>query len=343
MNFPAHHPLSEPQRQALRWLSRLRDTACSNQERQAFEDWLAMAPEHAEAYAQAQQFWQQLGGLTDVAGARLRDAHAYVQKAQAARRRRNTTLLALALAVGLCALQPELALKLTAERYQTAKGEQTAIDLADGSRIELNTDSDLRVARLFGARKVWLERGEAWFDVEHDTEHPFEVIVGNGRIRDIGTRFNVLNDEGNTTIEVEEGIVALSHDGSPEQWVKAGQQSGFDAEGRLRPIHAGDSNATGSWRQGLLIFKRQTLPEVLRQLARYHQVEFEVPDAKLQTLKVSGRFSTSDLDECLHTLANGLGVKVTRLTPTRIALGASGKAACRSSKLALDGSRSQPK
>ncbi|MEC4748522.1 FecR domain-containing protein [Methylomicrobium sp. Wu6] len=322
MNSPTHNALSEPQRQALRWLSRLRDNACSDQDRHAFEDWLATAPEHAEAYVQAQQFWQQLGGLTDAAGARLKDARGYAQKAQAARRRRNTTLLALALAVSLCVLQPQLALKLTAERYQTAKGEQTAIDLADGSRIELNTDSDLRVARLFGARTVWLERGEAWFDVEHDAAHPFEVVVGNGRIRDVGTRFNVINDLGSTAVEVTEGEVALCPDAGPEQSVKAGQQSGFDAEGRLRPVTAGDANAAGSWRQGLLIFRRQTLPEVLRQLARYHRVEFELPDAKLHTLEVSGRFSTSDLDESLHTLANGLGVKVTRLSPTRIVLGA---------------------
>jgi transmembrane sensor len=321
MNFPAHNPLSEPQRQALRWLSRLRDNACSDQDRHAFEDWLAMAPEHAEAYVQAQQFWQQLGGLTDVAGTRLKDARGYAQKAQAARRQRNTVLLAAAIAVGLCILRPEFLLKLTAERHLTAKGEQTSIDLADGSRIELNTDSDLRVARLFGARTVWLERGEAWFDVEHDAEHPFEVVVGNGRIRDVGTRFNVIKDMDNTTVEVTEGIVALSHDGSPEQWVKAGQQSGFDAEGRLRPIHAGDSNAAGSWRQGLLIFKRQTLSEVLRQLARYHQVEFELPDIKLQSLRVSGRFSTDDLDESLNTLANGLGVKVSRLSSTHVVIG----------------------
>jgi transmembrane sensor len=323
MNFSAHNPLSEAQRQALRWLSRLRDTACSNQERQAFEDWLAMAPEHAEAYAQAQQFWQQLGGLTDVAGTRLRDARGYAQKAQAARRRRNTTLLALALAVGLCALQPELALKLTAERYQTAKGEQTAIDLADGSRIELNTDSDLRVARLFGSRTVWLERGEAWFDVKHDAERPFEVVVGNGRIRDVGTRFNVINDLGSTAVEVTEGEVALCPDGGPEQSVKAGQQSGFDAEGRLQAVVAGDANAAGSWRQGLLIFKRQTLPEVLRQLTRYHEIEFELADTQLQNLSVSGRFSTDDLNESLNTLANGLGVKITRLSPTRVSIEAS--------------------
>lgn len=322
MNSPTRHALSEPQRQALRWLSRLQDNDGNAHDRQQFEDWLSAAPEHAEAYVQAQQFWQQLGGLPNIAGSRLKDAHGYVQKNQAARRRRNTVVLAAALAVGLCALRPEFFLRLTAERYQTAKGEQTAIDLADGSRIELNTDSDLRVARLFGSRTVWLEHGEAWFDVKHDAARPFEVVAGNGRIRDVGTRFNVINDEGNTTVEVTEGIVALSHDGSPEQRVKAGQQSGFDAEGRLRPIVAGDANAVGSWRQGLLIFKRQTLPEVLRQLARYHRVEFELPDAKLQTLRVSGRFSTSDLDESLSTLANGLGVKVTRLSPTHISIGA---------------------
>jgi transmembrane sensor len=323
MNPPTLNALSEPQRQALRWLSRLRDNACSDQDRHAFEDWLATAPEHAEAYVQAQQFWQQLGGLTDVAGPRLKNARGYAQNAKAARRRRNTVLLAAAIAVGLCALRSEFLLKLTAERYLTAKGEQTAIDMADGSRIELNTDSDLRVARLFGARTVWLERGEAWFNVEHDAAHPFEVVVGNGRIRDIGTRFNVITDRGGATVEVTEGEVALNPSGGAEQTIKAGQQSGFDAEGRLQAVVAGDANAAGSWRQGLLIFKRQTLPEVLRQLTRYHEIEFELADTQLQNLSVSGRFSTDDLNESLNTLANGLGVKITRLSPTRVSIEAS--------------------
>lgn len=319
MNFPAHKPLSEPQRQALRWLSRLQDDACSDRDRQAFEDWLAAAPEHAEAYVQTQQFWQQIGGLTEIAGNRMKDARGHAQKTRAARRH-NTALLFAAIAVGLCALHPEFILKLTAERYQTAKGEHTAIDLAGGSRIELNTDSDLRVARLFGSRTVWLERGEAWFDVEHDAEHPFEVVVGNGRIRDVGTRFNVIKDLDNTTVAVAEGEVALSPAGAPEQPVKAGEQGGFDAEGRPQPVVAGDADAAGSWRQGLLIFKRQPLQEVLRQLTRYHRVEFELTGVKLQSLSVSGRFSTANLNESLNTLANGLGVTITRLSPTRIVI-----------------------
>jgi transmembrane sensor len=111
--------------------------------------------------------------------------------------------------------------------------------------------------------------------------------------------------------------VALSIPGQPELSLVAGLQSGFNANGSLQTPGRNEADV-GAWREGILIFKRQPLPEVLRQLARYHRVEFELPDARLQALTVSGRFSTSDLDESLNTLSNGLGVQVVRQGEGRI-------------------------
>jgi transmembrane sensor len=309
-------PLTEPQRQALQWLARLRDSESGDQEQQAFQDWLNGASEHAEAYRQVQQFWEQLGGLPDLAGNRLNAARGFVGQSQTARRRRNIILIVAAVAVGLGIHFPEPLQKLAAVRYQTALGERRTIELADGSRVELNTASTLRVAR-FGVRTVWLEQGEAWFDVKHDAAQPFEVRVGVGRIRDIGTRFNVVVERERTTVAVAEGEVALSIPGQPELSLVAGLQSGFNANGSLQTPGRNEAGI-GAWREGMLIFKRQPLPEVLRQLARYHRVEFELPDAKLQTLTVSGRFSTTDLNESLSTLSNGLGVQIVRQGEGRI-------------------------
>lgn len=312
--------LSDPQRQALQWLARLRDSACSDREKQDFSDWLALAPEHATAYSEAQQFWEQISGLPDMAGNRLTAARSYIRNAQTARRRRSSTLVIGAIVVGFMLSKPEYFLKLTAEHYQTAKGEHLSIQLADGSSVELNTDSDMRVAGLFGSRKVWLEHGEAWFNIRHNPEQAFEVLAGKGRIRDIGTQFNVMTDNTRTMVAVEEGEVAISLPDREPVSVSAGRQSSFGENGLIDSVTTGDLKAVSAWRNGMLIFKQQNLPEVLRQLSRYHRVDFELLDAKLHDITVSGRFSTTDLNESLNTLTNGLGVKVTRLTPERISI-----------------------
>ncbi|OAI11470.1 iron dicitrate transport regulator FecR [Methylomonas koyamae] len=308
--------LTEPQRQALDWLSRLRDSDAGPDEQQQFQEWLSAAAEHAAAYEQILQFWQQLGGLPELASNQLNTARGFVRQNQLARRRRNLALAVVALAIGLAVKYPEQLQKSVAVRYQTAIGERQSVELADGSRIELNTASSMRVDR-FGARTVWLEQGEAWFNVKHDADRPFEVRVGAGRIRDVGTQFNVSIGNGHTSVAVVEGEVALSVPGRQELALTAGLQAGFAGDGSLQPPRANDAGA-GAWRDGILVFKQQPLPEVLRQLARYHPVEFDLPDAKLQTLTVSGRFSTTDLNESLNTLQNGLGVRAIKTAGSKI-------------------------
>lgn len=310
--------LTEPQRQALQWLSRLRDSDVGEQERLQFQDWLNDAPEHTEAYHQVQQFWQQLGGLPDLAGSRLDAARGFVRRSQLTRRRRDLTLLIAAIAISLCVQYPEPWQRLAAVRYQTAVGERQTVELADGSRIDLNTASVLCVER-FGSRTVWLEQGEAWFDVKHNAEQPFEVRVGAGRIRDVGTQFNVLIDREQITVAVNEGEVALKLPGKPDLALTAGLQAGFAADGSARTSRSASLGAN-AWRDGMLIFKHQTLQEVLRQLARYHTVEFELPDTKLQGLTVSGRFSTTDLNESLSTLQNGLGIQVAQAAGGKVVI-----------------------
>lgn len=314
--------LTESQRQALQWLSRLRDDADESEHRQ-FQDWLDGSPEHAEAYQQVQQFWQQLSDLPEVAGKQLDAARGFVRQSQLARRRRNIALIVAGFAVALAVRYPEPLQKLAAARYQTEIGQRRTVELADGSRIELNTATLLRIDR-FGARTVWLEQGEAWFAVNHDVEHPFEVRVGAGRIRDVGTQFNVAIDRESTTVAVAEGEVALSLPGKPELALTAGLQAGFTADGNLQASTTAETGS-GAWRDGMLIFKRQPLPDVLRQLSRYHAVEFKVPDPDLQALTVSGRFSTSDLNESLNTLQNGLAVRIARVGDSTMVISAKGR------------------
>ena len=75
--------------------------------------------------------------------------------------------------------------------FATTLGSHRIIKLADGSRIELNTDTVARVDVTATRRLVSLEKGEAYFEIVHDPVHPLVVLAGKQRITDLGTKFSV--------------------------------------------------------------------------------------------------------------------------------------------------------
>src|SRR6185437_10529239 len=88
--------------------------------------------------------------------------------------------------------------------YATAIGGQKTLALADGTRIELNTDTQVRLLN-GDHRKVWLDKGEAYFQVHHDAAHPFEVMSGNLKVTDLGTAFFVKRHAADTEVALVEG------------------------------------------------------------------------------------------------------------------------------------------
>lgn len=307
--------LSKAQKQAIRWQSRLSEKKCSDKVKQDFDHWLASSPENVDAFNMIQYFWDQFGHLQALGEPELNEARRFAKTSQTNRRLRNGALALLLAAFGLTAAQPDLALKLTSRHYQTAKGDTVSIALSDGSTIKLNTDSDIRVADILGWRKAWLANGEAWFMIHHDADKPFEVFAGQAHIVDIGTQFNVFTNANKTTVTVQEGEVALSsHHGQPLT-LTANQQSSVDELGLVAEKTEINSETIGSWRSGVLIFQNQRLNEVLQQLSRYHQAEFTVLDAHVQNRVVSGRFSTTKLDETLHTLSQAMNLNIKQQQP----------------------------
>ncbi|WKJ90522.1 FecR family protein [Methylomonas montana] len=322
MNTPPPSSLSSIQQQALDWQTRLNSGDCSVAERGQFAAWLAENPAHLAAYREVERFWGQLAGLGNIAENHLVAARRYAAGRRLSQhRRRFWPALAMAAGLaGLLILNSPIGWWLRADYYQTAKGERKTVLLSDGSQIELNTDTELRVAYRDGERTVWLARGEAWFSVVHNASRPFEVVAGAGRVCDIGTQFNVYRQDDKVTVAVQEGEVGLRAGAMPSLNLSAGQQAGYDNAGRLDALVNGDLNAIAAWRSGVLVFKKQSLPEVLKQLGRYHRVRFELADADLQTLTVSGRFPANDLEQTLDTMASALSVKIIRGGDERITI-----------------------
>jgi len=206
---------------------------------------------------------------------------------------------------------------LSTDTYRTAKGESAGIQLSDGSRIDLNTDTELSVQYSWTARSVKLERGEALFSVVHNPEKPFEVIAAGGRIQDIGTRFNIYRQADRVSVTVLEGEVSVAaKQNAATQNLIPGQQISYDSTGQTSAIAYADMTVATAWQKGQLVFKGRPLNKVLEQLGRYHDASLQVPDARLQSLKVSGVFPTNNLSLALNTIAGALPIKVSQTAAT---------------------------
>lgn len=294
-----------PQQQAGEWVFRQHSDAWTGADQRALEAWLAESEDHAREYARALRLWRELDGFKTLSfPAREAVRHRY----RPTRRRRYLPQAAAALIAAVLVLAVGVNFP-TETTYQTGKGGHQSITLADGSRLDINTDTELRVSLSKTSRLVTLVRGEVFFNVAHHEHQPFEVVAQNGHIRDIGTRFDVYATAGRVEVSVEEGRVEVSTAKQPGIRLAAGQQLSYADTGEIAGIKQADAEAASAWREGRLVFNLTPLAEVAAQLSRYHPVEFVFADAKLKNLKVTGRFDIGNLPLLLETLQAALPVK----------------------------------
>lgn len=281
--------------EAATWFLRLRDPDCSADERCAFENWLAASGEHRREYEHIAALWGNLDRLDD-----------YKRTPQRKRRRAAAVALSLLLAAGLGYLSLG-----TEQTYTTALGEHRCIELADGSVVDLNTGSEMRARISFWSRRIELARGEAMFDVAHETRRAFEVRAAGTVLRDIGTRFDVRLDRNAAIVEVLEGVVEVRPPSgkAPAALLIAGQRAVSDANG-ITGFAQVDAEATGAWVSGRWLFRNTPLDEVVRELNRYHPRQTELADPALGKLRIDGAFNTADRAGLLKALETLLPLRV---------------------------------
>lgn len=169
----------------------------------------------------------------------------------------------------------------------TPRAGQFELELSDGSHVWLNNASSLRYPTTFeeATRTVELT-GEAYFSVAKKTGHPFQVKVGDLTIRVLGTEFNVMaySDENAVRTTLVRGKVAADKK-DHRVILQPGEQLAVSAAGdwSIRPV---DTDEVIDWKNGLFHFDHADLPSVLRQLARWYDVEFvfqgAIPDKPVQ-------------------------------------------------------------
>lgn len=171
---------------------------------------------------------------------------------------------------------------------ETTAGESRTIALDDGSEIILNGDSRITLDRS-DPRMARLERGEARFTVEHDASDPFSVTVGDARLVDIGTVFNVVRSDAQLHVGVAEGAVRYES-ASRQVELAAGDTLAVDAKGAIS-IAKAPATAIGSWANGVLVYDAVPLRDVAKDLSRNLGVTMDLP-AKLSSRRFSGVIQT---------------------------------------------------
>lgn len=157
----------------------------------------------------------------------------------------------------------------------TPKGGQYQIVLSDGSQVWLNAASSIRFPASFTGeeRKVEL-KGEGYFEVARNAAKPFKVSVNNTVVEVLGTHFNInaYDDEGTMKTTLLEGSVKVS-EGLISKTIKPGQQAEATGDGRLIINKEVDLNSVVAWKNGRFIFTGNNIQFVMRQLARWYNVE----------------------------------------------------------------------
>ena len=302
--------------QAIDWLLRIRSENCTETERHAFNTWLEESASHRQAYETVQAQWEWMEPFKAM-NFPARDAALRYRGKSPRRLFIYSAAASLLLALGLTAFMPNGWLGIP-HTYVAEKGDRQTITLADGSSIELNTESEVRVHFNRWQRNVEMIKGEAFFTVIHDAERPFEVRAGSGRIRDIGTAFEVYIKPEQVIVAVQEGIVEVQ--ALRKRELTAGQQLAFNGSGEFQALQGQDVAGLTAWRQGNLVFRNRRLDDVLAEVGRYHDTRIRLQNETLGKLRVSGTFHTAELDDTLNAIATILPVNIDHVGEHEIVL-----------------------
>jgi transmembrane sensor len=183
----------------------------------------------------------------------------------------------------------------SADIYRTQLGQIQHIDLSDGSSIDLNTETEVRVRYSGTLRFAQLVRGEALFKIRHSVARPFNVKANDTTVRDLGTAFSVrIRDSNAEEVLVTEGTAAVASAIQTET-LKAGELATVrDDHIHSRTLIDVESQRRLAWTGGQLVFQGETLQEAINEFNRYNQRKLVLLDPHLAALKVGGTFRVTD-------------------------------------------------
>jgi len=296
----------ETEMAAADWLAR-EDRGLTAEEQARLELWQDQSSRHKVAYLRLKAAWRRADRLA-----------ALKVPAPVAGRPQRRRLMPAAMAASLLVVTGGAAWfwqsqRPVAQNFTTGVGQRQALLLADGTQVELDTNTRLHADLNGKSRTVTLDSGEAYFDVAHDESRPFTVYAGNRRITDIGTKFSVFRNDDDVRVVVKEGRVRIEQIDQPQAaplLAQAGHEIIAKGNETLLASKPDEDIANDlSWRRGVLVFNQQTLADAAEQFNRYNNRHIQV-EGSARKIRIGGSFRADNVDIFVQLLHRGYGLSV---------------------------------
>lgn len=348
-NVSQFHTKEQIQEQACLWISRM-DRGLTNIEQKELVIWCNQNTTHHTTLLEMASYWDDISVLNELSG--LFPLEKINKKSS------KLIATVLAASVAIISLISTNALMHTSflpflpslneqsltqtQTFTSPIGEQHSFTLSDGTHIKLNTNSIVKVAYTASFRRLTLIQGEARFDVAKDRSRPFTVTSGEKSFTALGTIFNVQKRNNNEMeLMVTEGRVLItkatealsvikqtlltSNDNTqaedlPGTLVISGEKAVIanHIETPVKKVSLNQVQRDLAWQQGMLIFDGEPLSQALIEVSRYTASHFEILDAKIANVKVSGYFKANDVDGLLASLSSNFNIHYIKSTDNTI-------------------------
>lgn len=190
-------------------------------------------------------------------------------------------------------------------KLSTPRGGQFKLTLPDGTKVWLNSASSLRYPTAFSGKQRMVElEGQGYFEVAKNAELPFKVMVNTMEVQVLGTHFDVMayKDEATVNTTLLEGSVQVK-EGPALQLLKPGQQAVLHHQSHTLTVQEADVKKIIAWKNGLFVFNNMTLTAILREVARWYDVEIvynTTPNTELYGGGISRNLNLSSVLDLLE-------------------------------------------
>lgn len=195
------------------------------------------------------------------------------------------------------------------QTISSRQGMVTQFALADGTKVWLNSESELQFpTRFAGNKREVMLKGEAFFEVTKNEKQPFRVNANELKVEVLGTSFNVVSFDDDTQSEVVlvTGKVALSTEKGPiiKEYgnIIPGQRAVYEKENQKVVTQEVDVAKYIAWRDGNLIFQDDSMEDVVKRLSRWFNVEITISDPEINNYIYKATFRNENLVQVLNLL-----------------------------------------
>lgn len=276
-------------------LVRFFEGSASLQEEMQIREWMEASPENYQAFFKERKMFDTMTLLTEE-GDNSRSDKFSVFKGRWFRKLVEMAAV-IAITIGVTVFYQQSSNKehlLAMQKIMVPAGQRISLELSDGTLVWLNSRTKIEYPASFvgNDRKVKLD-GEAYFEVTKDAHKPFVVETAKGNIEVLGTKFNVeaYSEDHTFATALMEGSVKVMRGNM--QYMLQPNQLAYLKNGKMNIAPIEDFNLY-RWREGLICFKDESFPNIVKKLEKYYGVDIQIENSAVANYRCTGKFRQSD-------------------------------------------------